>query len=342
MVVIILTKGLLLWLRKINMKICLPFLFLLISLNVFSQQDAQYSQYMFNTMVINPAYAGYKGTFNASLLHRDQWAGFEGAPQTQSLVIDQAFGLENRMGLGLSVVNDKIGIQRHSSAHVNYAYRIPVSENDDRLAFGLSIGVSQFMLNSYDATIQDTEDPNFSNKRTYFVPDARFGVYFSNNKFYAGLSGTNLLSNAIDYNRVGQNTIAKQARHYFLTAGYLADINEDVKFKPSFLIKEDTKGPTDLDINTSFLLKEKLWLGASYRTGVNLWKKSSWNNSLFKQNSLVGVVEVYFLDKFRVGYAYDYSISKLGSYSNGTHEISLGLILNSNRRSTALLTPRYF
>ncbi|RYG03651.1 MAG: type IX secretion system membrane protein PorP/SprF, partial [Chitinophagaceae bacterium] len=113
-------------------------------------------------------------------------------------------------------------------------------------------------------------------------------------------------------------------------------------FKPSVMFKEDTRGPTSMDITSSFLLKEKLWLGASYRTGVNLWKKNSWNNSLFKQNSLVGVVEVYFLEKFRMGYAYDYSLSRLGNISNGTHEISLGVILNSNRRSTALLTPRYF
>jgi len=324
------------------MKTYLPLFFFLFSFKLFAQQDAQYSQYMFNTMVINPAYAGYKGTFNASLLHRDQWSGFEGAPRTQSMVVDNSVGRDNRMGLGLSIINDKIGLQRHSSAHVNYSYRIPVSHEDARLAFGLSLGVSQFTMNSYNASLRDSEDPNFDDKRTYFVPDARFGLYYSDSKLYAGFSATNLFAGVIDYDQVGENTIATQARHYFLTGGYLIDINEDTKFKPSFLIKEDTKGPTSLDINSSFLLKEKLWLGASYRTGVNLWKKNSWNNSVFKQNSLVGVVEVYFLDKIRVGYAYDYSLSKLGTYTNGTHEISLGLILNSNRRSTALLTPRYF
>ncbi len=342
MVIPIPIKDLLPWLRKINMRFCLPFIFAIITINVFAQQDAQYSQYMFNTMVINPAYAGYKGIFNASLLHRDQWSGFEGAPQTQSIVIDDAWGRDDRVGLGLAIVNDKVGIQRHSSAHVNYAYRLPVSDNDDRLALGLSLGVSQFMLNGSDATTQDAEDPNFSNRGNYFVPDARFGVYFSNNKLYAGISGTNLLADVVDYDRVGQNTIAKQAPHFFLTGGYLLDINEDTKFKPSFLVKEDTKGPTSIDINSSFLLKEKLWLGASYRTGVNLWKKSNWNNSLFRQNSLVGVVEFYFREKFRVGYAYDYSLSKLVAYTNGTHEISVGVILNSNRKSSALLTPRYF
>lgn len=324
------------------MKHYLPLLFMLFSFSVFAQQDAQYSQYMFNTLVINPAYAGYKGSFNASLLHRDQWSGFEGAPRTQSLVVDNSFGVDNRMGLGLSMINDKIGLQKHSSAHLNYAYRLPVSDEDARLAFGLSLGISQFTMNSYDASLQDAEDPNFNNRRTYFLPDARFGIYFSNTKLYAGFSATNLFSRFVDFNQVGENTIAKQANHYFLTAGYLFDINEDTKFKPSVMLKEDTRGPTSVDITSSFLLREKLWLGASYRTGVNLWKKNSWNNSLFKQNSLVGVVEVYFLEKFRMGYAYDYSLSRLGNISNGTHEISLGVILNSNRRSTALLTPRYF
>ena len=324
------------------MKSYLPVIFLLLFTKTYAQQDAQYSQYMFNSLVINPAYAGYREALNVSMLHRDQWSGFEGAPKTQSVVIDGALGIDNRVGLGLSIVNDKIGLQRQSSAHANYAYRLPVGSDNARLSFGLSIGVAQFVLNTSDASIGDLDDPNFQDRRTYFVPDARFGLHFSNDKLYAGASVTNLLSRSINYNQVGKNTIARQGRHFFVTAGYLVDLNPDLKFKPSFLFKEDTKGPTSLDINSFFLLKQSLWLGASYRTGVNLWKKSNLNTGSFKQNSLVGVVETFFLDKFRLGYAYDYSLTKLGNNTNGTHEISLGLILNGNRKSTALLTPRYF
>ena len=324
------------------MKLYLPFIFLLLFLKGSAQQDAQYSQYMFNSLVINPAYAGYREALNVSMLHRDQWTGFNGAPKTQSIVIDGALGTEKRVGLGLSIVNDKVGLQRQSSAHANYAYRLPVGADNARLSFGLSVGLAQFVLNTSDANLGDLDDPNFSGSRTYFVPDARFGLHYSNEKFYAGASATNLLAKSIDYNQVGKNTIARQGRHFFVTAGYLLDLNENMKFKPSFLFKEDTKGPTSLDVNSFFLLKNSLWLGASYRSGVNLWKKNSLNTGSFKQNSLVGVVETFFLDKFRLGYAYDYSLTKLGSNTNGTHEISLGLILNGNRKSTALLTPRYF
>ena len=323
------------------MKPYLTLTFLLILIKpAFSQQDAQFSQYMFNTLVINPAYAGYRETKNISLLHRDQWTGFEGAPKTQSLIADAAFGVDKKIGLGFSLVNDKAGLQRQTSAHANYAYRIPEGE-DARLALGISIGVGQITLNSADALVQDETDENFANKQTYFVPDARAGVHYSNSKFYAGLSATNLISNSINYQQVGKNTIARQGRHYFLTAGYLFDLNPNFKLKPSFLIKEDTKGPTSVDLNSFVLVKESVWLGASYRTGVNLWKKTSWNSSTFNQNSVVGVVEAFVLKNLRVGYSYDYSLSDLGDYTNGTHEISLGLILNANKKS-ALLTPRYF
>lgn len=323
------------------MKTLLTLLFLLILIKPgFSQQDPQYSQYMFNTLVINPAYAGYRETQNISLLHRDQWTGFDGAPKTQSLIVDGAFGDNKKVGLGLSIINDKAGLQRQTSAHANYAYRIPVGE-DARLAFGISVGLGQFTLNSSSANLQDETDPNFADKQTFFVPEARFGIHYSNAKFYAGLSATNLISNSINYEQVGKNTIARRGRNYFLTAGYLVDLNSNFKFKPSFLIREDIKGPTNLDVNSYVLIKEALWIGATYRTGVNLWKKNDWNNGTFNQNSLVGVVEAFVLKNLRVGYSYDYSLSSLGDYSNGTHEISLGLILKTTKKS-ALLTPRYF
>jgi type IX secretion system PorP/SprF family membrane protein len=323
------------------MKHYLTLIFLLMLVKpVLSQQDPQYSQYMFNTLVINPAYAGYRETANISLLHRDQWSGFAGAPKTQSLVADGAFGTDKKVGLGFSVVSDKAGLQRQTSAHANYAYRIPVGA-DARLALGISIGVGQFSLNSGDAQIQDESDPNFGEKQTYFVPDARFGIHYSTSKFYAGLSATDLISNSIDYQQVGKNTIARQGRHYFLTAGGLFNLNSNFKLKPSFLIREDTKGPTNLDLNSFVLIKESLWIGGSYRTGINLWKKTGWDNSTFGQNSVVGLIEAFVLKNMRVGYSYDYSLSELVDHSNGTHEISLGFILNANKKSVAL-SPRYF
>lgn len=320
------------------MKIYLTLIFLILLRPAFSQQDPQYSQYMFNTLVINPAYAGYRENLNISVLHRDQWTGFTGAPKTESLILDGVLGKAKKVGLGLSIINDKTGLLNQTSAHANYAYRIPAG-NNARLALGLSLGIGQFRLNANDANLQDESDEIFA-KQTYFVPDARFGVHYSNSRFYAGLSATNMLSNAINYQQVGKNTIATRGRHYFLTAGYLFDVNESFKLKPSFLVKEDTKGPTNLDVNTMLLIKEMVWIGGSYRSSVNLWKNNNLNNRSFNQNSMVGVVEVFFLKNLRAGYSYDYSLS--GNSVNGTHEISLGLVLNGSKKSTALLTPRYF
>ncbi|WP_423147295.1 PorP/SprF family type IX secretion system membrane protein [Rubrolithibacter danxiaensis] len=324
--------------------LCLTLFFLFITAcSCFAQQEAQYSQYMFNSLVINPAYAGYKEALNITLLHRDQWTGVEGAPKTQSLILDGAFFNDNKVGLGLSVINDKVGLQHQTSAFVNYSYRIPMGEDGSRLSFGLAFGVSQYTLNNNDAVIDDPSDPNLLGGRpNYFAPDARFGVFYSNEHFYAGLSATNVLAKEIDYKQVGANTISKQGRHYFLTAGYLYEISDFVKLKPSFLLKQDTKSPMNLDINSFVLLNETIWVGASYRTSVNMWKKSDLNVAYFNQNSVVGAVEVFIRNNFRVGYAYDYSLSTLSSYSNGSHEISVGLILNNNKKSTALLTPRYF
>lgn len=324
-------------------RLSLFILFVFLATGVKAQQDAQYSQYMFNSLVINPAYAGYKEALNVSLLHRNQWTGFDGAPKTQSFVIDGAFFNNYKVGLGLAVVNDKAGLQGQTSAYLNYAYRLQLNDDDARLAFGLAAGVGQFIMNTDVAIIDDPGDPNFGNdKQSYFTPDAKFGVHFSNEKLYAGLSVTNLFSKTIHQQNVAENNVTRLARHYFITAGYLVDVNESIKFKPSFLIREDTKGPTNLDVNSFFLFKETLWIGASYRTGVNLWKKSDMHTGTFKQNSLVSAVELFVAKKFRAGYAYDYALSELSNYTTGTHEISFGMILNTNKKSTAMLTPRYF
>ncbi|TZF81067.1 type IX secretion system membrane protein PorP/SprF [Pedobacter sp. BS3] len=318
-------------------------LFIGTGLKALAQQDPQYSQYMFNMLVINPAYAGYKETINLSLLHRNQWTGIDGAPNTQSFIADGAFFNEKRVGLGLSLINDKIGFQRQTSAFVDYSYRLPVSDDNARLSFGLAIGVTEYVLNARQAVVDEADDPNFTNgHQTYFSPDAKFGVFYNNDRFYVQGSVVNLLSHAINYRDGSNNTIARQGRHYFLGAGYLADIGDDVKFKPSLLIREDTKSPTNIDVSTFFLLKETVWLGASYRAGVNLWKKSNLNVANFQQNSLVGALEVFVAKNLRLGYAYDYSLSALTNYSNGTHEISVGFTLNGKKAGTALLTPRYF
>ena len=275
------------------MRVCLfcGVIFLIFCSSSFGQQNAQYSQYMFNTLVINPGYAGYKEVLNVSLLHRDQWTGFKGAPKTQSVVVDGAFSNNQNVGLGLAIVNDRAGLLGQTSAYFNYAYRLPVGENNARLSFGLAAGVVQYSLDNTRAVVGDVNDPGFAGgNQSHIGPDGKFGIYFSNDKLYAGASVTNLIGEAVTYT-AGSGTISKQARHYFLTAGYLFDLDESVKMKPSFLIREDFRGPTSLDLNSFFLLNETLWVGASYRTGFNIWKTNPNSTSTFKQNSVVGLVE---------------------------------------------------
>ncbi|HYK76649.1 MAG TPA: type IX secretion system membrane protein PorP/SprF [Daejeonella sp.] len=313
--------------------------FCLMAITASAQQDAQYSQYMFNSLVINPAYAGYKESLNLSLLHRNQWVGLQGAPKTQSFIIDDAFSKKQTVGLGLSVVNEKIGLHSQTSAYANYAYRLPVGANDERLSFGLALGAVQYVLNSDQVLVEDPSDPTIgTGKQSYFSPEARFGVFFNTDQFYAGFSISNLLSPFIDPHKIGQNPFFAPGRHYFLTSGFLADINDDIKIKPSFMIKEDTKGPTNIDLNTFFLFHETVWLGASYRTGLN-WKKTDVGKGL-RKNSVVGAVELFAAKKFRLGYAYDYSLSGLAAQTSGTHEISLGMVIG--KRNPIILNPRYF
>lgn len=317
------------------------FFLLVLTASVKAQQDPQYSQYMFNSLVMNPAYAGYREVLNGSLLNRDQWLNFNGAPKTQSIILDGSFGTDEKVGLGLSIVKDKLGLQSQTTAYLNYAYRLKVGA-DARLAFGLGVGVGQYTLDGGGATTDNPSDPNVTySKTSYRVPDARFGVHYSTSKFYAGLSITNLLSQFIDYRSVPKNQIARQGRHFFLTAGYLIDINNYLKFKPSFLIKEDTKGPTNLDINNFVLLGEKVWLGASYRTSVNLIKKSGVVGNVKSPDAIVGLVEVFAGKGWRLGYAYDHTVSSLSGSAGATHELSVGLSFGG-KREISILSPRYF
>lgn len=323
-------------------KILLKILIIVCPAIAIAQQEVTYSQYMFNNLLVNPAYAGYKEDINISLLSRNQWVGIKGAPTTQSLIADGAFFNNKNVGLGLSVLNDRVGIQGQTAIMANYAYRLPVGD-EARLSFGLGLGAVQFSLNSDKAIVGDPTDQNFIGSQNHISPDARLGVYYNTEKFYAGLSANNLLASALNKNNERARFIILPPIHMFLTVGTILDVNKDVKLKPSLMLRDDPNGMGNFDINAFFLFKDVLWLGASYRMGVDMWKNTNNLNATFQQNSLVGLVEFFVAKQFRIGYAYDYSLSDLNSYSSGGHEISLGFIIgNKNYRNKALTTPRYF
>lgn len=303
-----------------------------------AQQDAQFSQYMFNGIYINPAYAGYREQLNLHAFYRSQWTGVEGAPKTMSLAID-AIANEGNVGLALQVSSDRLGAQRNLAAYASYAYRIRMNaDGSSRLAFGVSAGAVQLGIDGSLLNPNDPEPFQPVGLQSAIVPDARAGVYYSNDRFYAGLSVDNLVAQYIDIDRYA--FIPQPKPHYYLTAGMLVPLSTDVLLKPSFLLKDDRGGPTSLDLNAFFILAEKFWIGGSYRTGVKLYDKSYLQKDLSKQNSAVAALQFLPGPGLRIGYAYDFSIGPLQGYSGGTHEISIGYYFP--RKNTRMYTPRYF
>jgi type IX secretion system PorP/SprF family membrane protein len=305
---------------------------------LYAQQDAQQSQYMFNGIYINPAYAGYKENLNFHSYFRSQWTGIEGAPKSMSLAID-AIANNGNVGLALQISNDRLGAQTNLSAYANYAYRLRMNnEGTSRLAFGLGIGAMQLGINGALLNPNDPEPNLVTGMQSTIVPDGRIGVFYSDDKYYAGLSADNLISQFINVRNRGY--IAQPKPHYYLTGGALFPLSEDVLIKPSILLKDDAGGPTSLDLNAFIMFGQRFWVGGSYRTGVKLYQKSYLQTDLSNLNSFVAAMELFPLENLRVGYAYDVSIGPLKGYSGGSHEISIGFYIKTQK--TRMLTPRYF
>jgi type IX secretion system PorP/SprF family membrane protein len=325
--------------KKIMRKIFILFTVLqMVSKLAIAQQDAQFSQYMFNGIYINPAYAGYKEQLNAQAFYRNQWTGIEGSPKTMSLAID-AIANNGNVGLALQISDDELGAQRNFAAYANYAYRIRLNnEGTSRLALGLGIGVVQFGIDGAKLNPNDPEMYQPIGTQASTVPDGRIGIYFANDRFFAGISADNLVSQFIDKNRY--QFIPNPMPHFYLTAGTLIPLTVDMLLKPSFLLKDDRGGPTSLDLNAFIIFGEKLWVGGAYRTGVNLYKKPYLQSDLDKQNTAVAAIQIMASGNIRIGYAYDFSVGPLQGYGGGTHEISIGFTFP--RINQRMLTPRFF
>ncbi|WP_295770988.1 type IX secretion system membrane protein PorP/SprF [uncultured Mucilaginibacter sp.] len=320
------------------MKKILTLILLLTAGHLYAQQDAQQSQYMFNGIYINPAYAGYKENLNVHSYFRSQWTGIEGSPKSMSLAVD-AIANNGNVGLALQVSHDKLGAQSNLSAYANYAYRLRMNnDGSSRLAFGLGLGVQQLGIDGSLLSPNDPEPYMPVGMQSTIVPDGRIGIFYSDNKYYAGVSADNLISQYINVRNRGY--IAQPKPHYYLTGGALLPVSEDVLLKPSILLKDDAAGPTSLDLNAFVAFGERFWIGGSYRTAVKLYNKNHLQNDLSYLNSFVGAVEVFALENLRIGYAYDVSIGPLKGYSSGTHEISIGFYIKTQK--ARMLTPRFF
>ncbi|MRG45784.1 type IX secretion system membrane protein PorP/SprF [Chitinophaga sp. SYP-B3965] len=301
------------------------------------QQSTQYSQYMFNGIYINPAYAGYKEQLNLHAFYRSQWTGFPGAPQSFSVAID-AIANDGNVGLAFQLAGDKMGAQRNLGGYASYAYRIRTNaDGSGRLALGLSIGIVQLGLDGSKLETVEPEPGMPTGLRTKIVPDARAGIYYSDDRFYVGASVDNLITQYIDMDRF---FLPQSKLHSYLTAGMLLPLNEQMQLKPSFLLKDDLAGPTSLDLTLFLLFRDLIWVGGSYRTGVKLYKKDYFQPALTFRNAIVAAIELFPIEGLRVGYAYDISVGPLEGYSGSTHEISIGYMFK--KKDVVVTSPRVF
>lgn len=292
--------------------------------NVEGQQLPQFTQYMYNTISVNPAYAGSRQVLSMVGIHRSQWAGFGKGPETQTLSIHAPLR-NDKIGLGLSFINDKLGYEKFTYLYGDFSYTIQLSENL-KLAFGLKAGFTQYNLDD-ELIAAEGSDPGISGVKNRWEPNIGSGMFLHTEKWYVGLSAPRLLN--IDHNDlsiagVDYGIIDKVS--YYLTGGYVFDLSDSVKFKPATLIKATNGAPLSYDITANFLFNEKFWLGGSYR--VNEFT-----------GALGALVDFQVSKQFRIGYAYEYPLSDINQFSSGTHEV---LLMYELIRANRIKSPRYF
>lgn len=290
-----------------------------------AQIDPQFTQYMFNETFINPAYVGSRESISATLLYRNQWVGIEGSPKTQTFSIHAP--LKNRhVGLGLSVINEEIGISHQLSFSAYFAYRILYPHS--ALSFGLGGGFSNHEERFSDVrTIIPGDQQFMTDVNKSFLPNSSFGVYYYNKKFYAGLSIPRLMQNKIiisSANSVVENKVNYKLWHYNLASGFVFDLKEDLKVKPSLLIKMVQNAPVEIDVNLNFIFHDFLWLGAAYRSG----------------DAVAALLGLQLNRQLMLGYSYDYTLTPLEKYNSGTHEITLRYSFGYNKK--LVISTRYF
>ncbi|WP_121313510.1 MULTISPECIES: PorP/SprF family type IX secretion system membrane protein [unclassified Flavobacterium] len=286
----------------------------------FAQQDAQYTQYMYNTININPAYAGSRGVMSIFGLHRTQWVGLDGAPTTNAFSINTPINNSN-LGVGLSVVSDKIGPTRDNTISADLSYSIQTSETY-KLSFGIKASGNLFNLDVNDLNPADAGDPNLQNFSNEFSPNFGAGVYLHSDKLYFGLSVPNFLQDS----KYNDNEVAvfQERMNFYAIGGYVFDISPSVKFKPAFLTKLVTGSPLQVDASANFLFFDKLMLGAAYR----------WDAAI---SALAGFQVT---DGLFIGYSYDRETTQLKNYNSGSHEVFLRFELFN--RVSKLVSPRFF
>ena len=288
-----------------------------------AQQLPQFTQYMYNTIAVNPAYAGSRDALSIVGLNRNQWAGFDGGPQTTTLSIHSPLRNE-KIGLGLSLINDKTGYESLTYIYTDFSYTIQANEDVD-VSFGLKAGVTTYKLASelYNGVFTGN-DQYFNERLDRLNPNIGAGILFHADKWYAGLSIPKLinhdLNNDSDYK-------ALETVHYYMIAGYVFDLGDNLKFKPSTMVKYTKGAPVSTDLTANFLFNEKFWLGGSYRING-------------EQGAFGALADFQVTDQFRVGYTYEIPTGEIRPYTSGSHEILLMYEFRFLKKKQK--SPRYF
>jgi type IX secretion system PorP/SprF family membrane protein len=281
-------------------------IFLLIPLNIYGQISPVTSQYVLNPITINAAYAGNRGALNIAAFYRKQWVGVTGSPETMTFAADAPV-LDNKLGLGFIISNDKLGVTKDTKINTSYAYKIDMGKGN--LSLGLGAGLITTNTAWSDLVVVDPGDEIYrTNSKVFVVPAFSFGTYYSNNKFFAGFSIPKLLDYKFNYDRNKYSMSFSPAQYYYmLNTGYLFDINEKMNFLPSTLVTFSAGEKLLFDINAVMSFNNRLWAGLSYR-----------NN-----RSVAVLLQLSVNNQLKIAYTYDFDFGELGRYSNGSHEVML-------------------
>ena len=293
---------------------------------MFGQQDPMFTHYAFNTLAVNPAYAGTRDALTVTGLHRMQWVDFSGAPVTQTLTLHTPI-IRKNIGLGVSVLNDKIGPTNTLSLYVDFSYKINLNERT-KLSFGLKSGINYRKADLNSLQVVDPTDPLFmADQQSKILPNFGFGLYLYSDRYYAGISIPKLLENNYEESTVtGSANLASDKKHYFVIGGAVFHLSEEITLKPTTLIKLTNGAPIEMDITANFLFLEKFWTGIMYRTG-----------------DAIGLLAgINITDQFSAGYSFDWSMANTTSkYNQGSHEIMLRYDFIFKEKNI-IRSPRYF